>query len=67
MDIEVNQALLERAMKKKMERNAMRERVAQLVKTGCTRAEILVRLNISSGYYYRLLSEIRGSVRGPMR
>ena len=38
----------------------MRKRVEQLVKSGCTRVEILQRLGISSGFYYRLLAEIRG-------
>lgn len=63
MDVEVDKALLERAMRKRQERMALRDRVAQLLSSGCGRVEILTRLGISSGYYYRLLSEIRTEAR----
>ena len=61
MDVEVDKALLERSMQKKAERSAMRERVAKLVDAGASRTEVLARLGISSGFYYRLLGEIRGA------
>lgn len=61
MDIEVDKALLERSTKKKRERSALRDRVARLLASDCSRTEIMERLGISSGFYYRLLKEIRNS------
>lgn len=64
MDVEVDKALLERSAKKRVERDAMRARVGRLLAGGCTRVEILERLGISSGFYYRLLGELRAEIRG---
>jgi hypothetical protein len=63
MDIEVDKALLERSTKKKRERSALRDRVARLLASDCSRTEIMQRLGISSGFYYRLVKEIRGEVK----
>jgi hypothetical protein len=60
MDVEVDKALAERSARKKAARRALRDRVAQLLASGSGRVEIIARLGISSGFYYRLLAEIRG-------
>jgi DNA invertase Pin-like site-specific DNA recombinase len=52
-------ALEEAAARRKQQRDRIKQRVRELVADGVPRLDIMSRLNISSGYYYRLLGELR--------
>jgi len=52
-------ALEEAAARRKQQRDRVKQRVRELVAEGVPRLDIMLRLNISSGYYYRLLGELR--------
>lgn len=57
-DINVEVALKEQKARKQVAREALKRRIGELINSGASRAEIIQRLGISSGHYYRVAVEL---------